>query len=313
MKVVTGGAGFIGSWVLKKLFEKEDRVLVVDNFSTGRKENIEPYFSEGKIDLIKQDIAEMGPDAFRDVDTVFHLAADPNVKTSAEKPEEVYSTNLHGTYRVLEACRKNDVKKLLFASTSAVYGVSDVFPIPETAELKPISNYGATKAASEMLIRGYAETYGIDASIVRLANIFGPPSKKGVMHDFVRKLQKNPERLLILGNGLQQKSYLWVEDAVDAMFSVIEHTRGVEVFNVGSPEWITVREIADIISSEMGLSPEYEFTVPEGDAAPGWKGDVPKFLLDISKIESLGWEPKTGLRDGISMYVSWLVSESRRP
>ncbi len=309
MLAVTGGAGFIGSNLARKLLETEDRVLVVDNFSSGKFSNIRDLFQQQRIEIIRQDIAEMGTDALRDVECVFHLAADPSVKDSSVRTREVFRSNIQGTFRVLEACRKND-SGIVFASTSAVYGMQEKFPIAEDSELRPISNYGASKAAGEMMVRSYSHTYGIDAVILRYANIFGPPSDKGVMHDFVRKLQKNPNELEILGNGLQQKSYLWVGDAVEATILAWKKTSGLGVFNVGSEEWLTVNEIADIISSEMGLKPDYIYTGGEersGDAVGGWKGDVPKFLLDVSRLKSLGWEPAVPVREGIRRYVSYLL------
>jgi len=295
--LVTGGAGFIGSHLVDRL-KKNNEILVYDNFSNAaieeRRDDV-TYFEDDVLD------ASSLADKSKDVDVIFHFAATPSVKESSEDPVHTFEQNVRGTVNVLEAARKNDISKLVFASTSTVYGEAET-PTPETAPLRPISNYGASKAACEVYLRSYSSTYGIRAITLRYANIFGPRSGHGVMHDFYYKLRENPDELEILGDGKQNKSYLYIDDCIDATLTSLETDERFDAFNIGSEEQLTVNEIADEVSSEMGLNPKYQYTGGER----GWRGDVTRMLLDIGKIKSLGWKPKTPVEEGIRKYVRWL-------
>ena len=298
MKIlVTGGSGFIGSHLVDALVSDGNDVKVLDiNLDVPWKNPNAEYI---KADIVKNDIS----DYFSWVDVVFHLAADPMVDKSAINPENTFNTNVVGTYRVLEACRKNKIKHILFTSTSTVYGEAKVIPTPEDYPTYPISNYGASKLANEAFISSYAYTYGFKASIFRLANIFGERSTHGVMFDFYHKLMKNPNQLEILGDGKQEKSYLHVSDCVNAMLTVWKkQEKQVDYFNVGSDEKIIVDEIARQMSKILGLNPTFKYT----GGKRGWVGDVPVMMLDISRLKTLGWKPNISFEEGLKRYIQWL-------
>ena len=288
---VTGGSGFIGGHISRALESAGHDVVIVDRQTPASGAR-----------FVMLDISK-APLVGIEAHTIFHFAASPDVRQSMSNPAETIENNFIATHNVLEACRRLDVKKIIFASTSAVYGNADTAPTPEHAEIRPVSVYGATKAASEALIRAYHESYGMDATILRYANIYGPGSRCGVMHDFVRKLQKNPEELEILGDGMQSKSYLYIDDAVEATM-LAAREKGWRIFNIGSETQTTVTEIARLVTGSMGLgAARFRFT---GGTA-GWAGDIPRFLLDVSKIKSLGWREKTGLAEGVRSYVDWVT------
>lgn len=290
MKVaVTGGAGFIGSNLAQKLL-KDHEVKVVDNMSSGLEENV-PENAE----LVEHDIKnyEGLEDAFSDVDAVFHLAANPKVNTFPDDQDKDFEENLRGTKNVLEACESSGVEELVFTSSSVVYGEDAEIPTPEDALLDPISMYGATKAGGEHMCQVYQQIFGIDATIVRLANIVGGRNQKGVIYDFIHKLKDNPEELTILGNGKQRKSYLHVDDTVRGIIKAWKASG--TAFNIGSEDSIDVDGIADIVSDEMGLDPEYSYTGGE----KGWDGDVPEMRLEIEKLKSTGWKPGRNSADSV--------------
>ena len=245
------------------------------------------------------------------VDVVFHLAANPEVRIGIQSPELLYETNVLITYNLLEAMRKEDVKYLIFTSTSTVYGDAEVIPTPEDySPLEPISVYGGVKLAVEALISGYAHTFDIRSLIFRLANIIGERSNHGVIYDFINKLRKNPERLEILGDGTQRKSYLHVSDTVDGMLYLFEGFKDegkiYDIYNLGSEDWITVKEIAEIVSRVMNLDPEFYFTGGV-DGGRGWKGDVKFMRLSIKKAKSRGWKPRMNSCQAVERTVRELL------
>lgn len=272
---VTGGAGFIGSHLVEAL-EKNHDVTIVDNFSSGRRENVGDAEVKAKdiVDITEEDVGE----------AVFHFAANPKVNTFPSDRDKDFHDNLAGTKAVLDACVEAGTSELVFASSSVVYGEDAEIPTPESHNLDPISMYGATKAAGEHLCSVYAETFGIDLAIVRLANIVGGRNSKGVIYDFIHKLEDSPEELEILGNGKQRKSYLHIEDTIEG---IITAWNSGGTYNIGSEDSTSVDEIADIVADEMGLDPDYSYTGGE----KGWTGDVPEMRLDISKLKSEGWKP----------------------
>lgn len=305
--LVTGGAGFIGSHLVDKLIELGNEVIVLDNLSSGKKEFIQKHFKNPnfkfyKVDLLKEKIN----DYFKNVDEVWHLAANPDVRAALKDTKIDINQNILLTHNVLEAMRENDVKKIFFTSSSTVYGEANKIPTPENySPLMPISLYGSTKLACEALISSYCKTFDLNGIVFRLANIVGPRSTHGIIHDFINKLMKNPVELEILGDGNQRKSYLYIDDCIDAMITASENLKGeFDVYNVGSEDWITVKEIAKIVCKKLKLNPEFKFTGEER----GWKGDVPKMLLDISKIKKIGWKPKYNSKDAIEITVENIVS-----
>ncbi|MCS7119155.1 MAG: NAD-dependent epimerase/dehydratase family protein [Archaeoglobaceae archaeon] len=300
MILVTGGAGFIGSHLVDKLVEI-DNVIVLDNLSSGRREFINEKAKFFLVDLASDELNKF----LRGVDEVWHLAANPDVRIGYEKPEEIYRNNVIATFRLLEAMRKAQVKKIVFTSTSTVYGEAKVIPTPEDYPTHPISIYGASKLACEALIESYCHTFGMFAHIYRFANVIGKRSSHGVIYDFIKKLKTNPRELEILGNGEQNKSYIYIDDCIEAIFTGLKADEVINVFNIGSEDQIKVRRIAEIVCEEMNLNPVFKFT--GGDR--GWVGDVPVMLLSIEKLKKLGWKPRYSSEKAIRKAVRDLLNE----
>jgi UDP-glucose 4-epimerase len=301
---ITGGAGFIGSHLVDRLCENHVEVVVFDNLTAGRMENLKKWLNAPNFKFVFGDLLfyEKILEPLVECETIFHLAANPEVRISSTDPKVHYEQNVLATFNLLEAIRKvGEVKTLIFASSSAVYGDAEEIPTPENySPLKPISVYGASKLASEALITSYAYTYGFKALIYRLANIVGSRARHGVIYDFIKKLRENPRKLEILGDGTQTKSYLHVEDCINAMLmgTNLNHEK-VEIYNVGSEDQVTVKEIADIVRGKMGLN-NVQYTFTGGvDGGRGWKGDVKFMLLSINKLKKLGWKPRLNSRQSV--------------
>ncbi|WP_181685159.1 NAD-dependent epimerase/dehydratase family protein [Halorhabdus salina] len=293
--LVTGGAGLIGSALAHRLVEDND-VVVVDDLSNGLRETVpdDATFIEG--DLADESVVTEAIDA--ETDVVFHLAADKYV--NADKPREQFETNGEMTYNLLERMNEVDVDSIAFTSSSTVYGEAPR-PTPEDyAPLEPISEYGAAKLSEEALLSVYAHSHDFTVWNYRFANIVGPRYGAGVVPDFIYKLDQDPETLTIRGNGRQEKSYMTLEDCIDAMCYVVEHAQQpVNTYNLGTRTTTSVNRIADIVSDEMGVDPDYEYT--GGDR--GWEGDVPKMRLSIEKLAALGWEPSVSSDEAIRQGV----------
>ncbi|MCL7415983.1 MAG: NAD-dependent epimerase/dehydratase family protein [ANME-2 cluster archaeon] len=308
--LVTGGAGFIGSHVVDNVLQ-QNRVTVLDNLSSGTMAYLEhhldcPDFTFIEGDLMEQDTVS---DALNGVDLVFHLAANPDVRLGVEDTRVHLEQNILATYNLVEAMRTAPANEIVFTSTSTVYGIAHVLPTPEDyGPLTPISLYGASKLACEALISSYCHTFDMKAWLYRFANIVGDRGSHGVLVDFINKLRVDPFTLEILGSGKQKKSYLDVVDCVNAMVYGVEHSNDqVNIFNIGSEDTIDVVGIADIVTGKMGYSDvEYRFT-GGAHGGGGWKGDVPAMLLDIDKIETLGWKPPHNSRQSIEMAVESLL------
>jgi len=311
--LVTGGAGFIGSHLVDVLMEKGNFVRVLDDLSAGSLENLRRWISHENFEFVRGDMRDplSVREALDEIEVVFHLAANPEVRIGAQSPEILYESNVVITYNLLEEMRGANVRELVFTSSSTVYGDARILPTPEDyGPLEPISVYGAAKLAAEALISGYAHTFDMRALVFRLANIIGERSNHGVIYDFIRKLERNPEELEILGDGTQKKSYLHVSDTVEGMIHLYNHFRSenkrFEVFNLGNEDWITVREIAEIVSREMNLNPIFRFTGGV-DGGRGWKGDVKMMLLSIEKAKSKGWKPEMSSREAVERTVRELL------
>ncbi len=292
---VTGGAGFIGSHIVDALCENHE-VVVLDNLSSGKLENIKKWLKNPNFTFVREDLLK--PEKIReyldDCETVFHFAANPEVRVGSANPVIHYEQNVVATFNLLEIIRQTGkMKKLVFTSSSTVYGEPQKIPTPEDyAPLKPISVYGASKIACEALITSYAYTYSFKAIIYRLANIVGSRMQHGVIYDFIKKLKKNPQKLEILGDGSQTKSYLDIKDCVKAMFTGLQaNANRVEIYNVGSEDQVNVKQIANIVCEEMGLKNAEYFFTGGVDGGRGWKGDVKTMLLDVGKLKKLGWKP----------------------
>lgn len=317
--IITGGAGFIGSHILDYLIRNElvDEVIVIDNLSSGNVQNIAEHINKKYLIFEKADlkfIDEKWAAYFKNTDIVIHMAANPEVRISVTDPRIHFNENLVTTFNVLEACRRNDVRALIFASSSTVYGDAKMIPTPENYQpLEPISVYGAVKLAAEQLCITYSKLYGVKSIIIRYANIIGPRSSHGVIVDFMNKLRQNPNELEILGDGTQKKSYLHVYDAVDATLflalKVLPTTSDYDIYNVGNDDWITVREIADIVVEEMGLKDVRYIFKPATADGRGWPGDVKFMLLDISKLKSRGWKPSMNSYTAVRKTVRQLLKK----
>jgi UDP-glucose 4-epimerase len=290
--IVTGGAGFVGSHLIDRLLLHGDKVIVLDNLSSGKmeflKEHIEnPNFKFIKLDLLNLDDLKK---TVKNADAVFHLAANPDVRLGVSDTRVHLEQNIIATYNLLEAMRVNKIKNILFTSTSTVYGEATIIPTPENyGPLVPISLYGASKLACEALITSYCSTFDMNSWLFRFANIVGPRGTHGIIIDFINKLRNDPASLEILGDGKQNKSYIHVYDCVEAiLFAMQNSTEMVNIFNIGSDDTIDSTRIGEIVVEEMGLQ-DVEFKYTGGTR--GWKGDVPRMMLSIDRIRSLGWKP----------------------
>ena len=298
--LLTGGAGFIGSHLVSRLMEG-NKIIILDNLSSGKIENIQNHQKKSNVEFHQADIlADNISGFFKGVDYVFHLAANSRVKTDADSFNEQVDENLTTTRNVMEQSRKSGVKNVCFASTSTVYGEASVIPTPENyGPLKPISFYAASKLASEALLSGYSYYFGVNCLVLRLANVIGSRCH-GIVPDFVDKLRKNPSELEILGDGRQKKSYIYIDDCIDAMLLLTEKcAKPFDVFNVGSQDDIIVKRIAEIVSQEMGARPRLRFT----GGPRGWKGDVTAMNLSIEKAKRLGWKPKYSSEEAVRKTV----------
>jgi UDP-glucose 4-epimerase len=300
--VVTGGAGFVGSHLCERLLP-ENEVVAVDRFS-----NSSPDWVPDGATVIEGDLtdADVVAEAITpEVDAVFHFAADKAVDSDA--PTAQFRLNNEMTELVLERMREVDVRNVAFTSSSTVYGEAPR-PTPEDyAPLEPISTYGASKLANEALISVYAHSHGFRAWTFRFANIVGPRLQLGaVIPDFVAKLADDPSTLTILGDGRQEKSYMHVEDCVEAMCHVVEHADApVNTYNLGTRTTTSVTRVADVVAEEMGVDPEYEYTGGER----GWTGDVPRMRLSIEKLSALGYEPEGSSDDAVRRAARQLIPE----
>ena len=303
---VTGGTGFIGSKLVDRLIKRGDTVTVYDNLSSGKKEFVDVHNSNKNFTFVKADLLDFDTlkKSIQGHDIVFHLAANADIRYGTEHPRHDLEQNLLATYNVLEATRQNNIKKLVFSSTSAVFGKPTTIPTPEDyGPALPASLYGASKLSCEAFISAYANLYDMQVWIFRFANVIGQRVTHGILYDFLDKLKKNPNELEILGDGEQEKSYLYDEDCVDAMLFVIGHVNEkVSIFNLGSNDQIKIKKIAKIIVEELGLKPHFMFT----GGPVGWKGDVPRMALDTRKIAKLGWKPKYSSEEAVRLSVQGL-------
>jgi UDP-glucose 4-epimerase len=316
--LVTGAAGFIGSNLVDRLLARGDEVVAYDNFSTGNRQFLAEALKSPKCRLVEGDVLDgetLGA-AMRGADIVFHLAANADVRFGTEHPQKDLDQNTIATFRVLEAMRQAGVKRIAFSSTGSIYGDATVFPTPEDAPF-PVqtSLYGASKLAGEGMISAYCEGYGFSAWIFRFVSILGERYTHGHVFDFYKRLLADPTHLHVLGNGKQRKSYLYVHDCVDAIFTAIERG-GVEgkagIFNLGTDEYCQVTDSIGWITGALGLTPRLTFA--GGDR--GWIGDSPFILLDCARMRKLGWAPTLTIRDGIMRTLAYLranpwVLESR--
>jgi UDP-glucose 4-epimerase len=304
--LITGGAGFIGSNLADRLAAQGVEVVLYDNLSTGRREFVSALLDRDRATLVEGDVLD-GPrlaGAMTGCDAVFHLAANADVRHGLEHPRRDLEQNTIATSTVLEAMRSAGVRRMGFASTGSVYGEPEVFPTPEDCPF-PVqtSLYAASKLAGEGLIQAYCHGYGLSAAIFRFVSILGERYTHGHLYDFYRALSAGPTTLRVLGDGRQEKSYLYVGDCVEAMltgFAAVGEG-GVIAYNLGTDETIVVDESIGEICAHLGVAP-----VLEHSGGPrGWAGDSPLILLDCSRIRALGWRPTLNIREAIRRTLAW--------
>ena len=294
MKVlVTGGAGFIGSHLVERLLKEGNEVIVVDNYTLGKKENLASVLENKNLEIIECNIDETENFCEKlndyDIDMIYHLAANSDIQKGGQNPDVDFRDTFMTTRSVLELMRRKDIKNLFFSSTSAIYGDKMGIPLKEDlGDLKPISYYGGAKFASEALISSYTHMNDLNVVMFRFPNVIGPHLTHGVIFDFKKKLERNPKELEILGDGTQQKPYVYVLDLIDAIMMLTKDIKkGIEIYNAGDETSTSVLTIANIVCEELGYKDvEYKFT----GGNIGWKGDVPKFNFNLEKIHKAGWK-----------------------
>lgn len=304
--IVTGCAGFIGSNLVDRLLSLNLRVIGVDNFSTGQVKFLEFALKSKNFMLIDADLLDIDllKRSFAGGDFVYHLAANADVRFGTDHPKKDLEQNTIATYNVLEAMRSNGIKKIAFSSTGSVYGESPVIPTPEDGPF-PVqtSLYGASKAACEGLISAYCDGFGFQSWIFRFVSILGERYTHGHIFDFYQKLKKDPSSLAVLGNGKQRKSYLYVQDCINAIMLAVEKAdEKVNIFNLGTDGYVEVNDSIGWICKELEFSPRLDYA--GGDR--GWIGDNPFIFLDTKKIQAIGWKPKFDIQQGVIKTVQYL-------
>lgn len=308
---ITGGAGFIGSAMVDKLFsDHENEITVFDNFCSGRMSFIEHHTKNKKFKLIKGDLLDQ-PEvrkAIRGHDIVFHFAANPDISKAMIEPDLDLKLSVIATFNVLDAMRLNGIKKIFYTSGSGVYGDVGLTETPEDfGPLEPISMYGATKLGAEAIISAFCHMFDMQSWIFRFANVVGKNQTHGVGFDFISKLKENPKVLSILGDGKQSKSYIHVSDVLGAMLFVSANAKQtVNFYNVASEDYLTVDEIAHVVLEEMGLR-DVELKYSGGKR--GWKGDVPVVRFNLDKIHKLGWKAKYNSKESIRKSIREMLGK----
>lgn len=311
---IIGGAGFIGSHLTKHLLSiqsEESEIAIFDNFSSGKEKHLEQVLSDSRLFIIRGDIKdyELLESSMKGFDVVYHFAANPDISKAVSQPDIDFWEGTYLTNNVLEAMRKNNVKRLIYTSGSGVYGEVGATPVRENyPDMKPISTYGASKLACEALICSYCHMFSMNAAAFRFANVVGPNQTHGVGYDFVLRLLKDNTKLSILGDGTQDKSYIYVDDVISAMRIVeTKHLKGFNSYNVGTLDSITVTEIARLVVEILGLA-DVRFKYSGGDR--GWKGDVPVIKLDSSKIRNFGWANNDTSREAMYKSISSMYKDA---
>jgi UDP-glucose 4-epimerase len=306
---VTGGAGFIGSAAVDRLLERGEEVVAYDNFSTGHRTFLAGALAHERFTLVEGDTLDLPAmtRAMAGADLVMHFAANADVRFGVEHPRKDLEQNTIATFNVLEAMRANGIKRLTFSSTGSVYGEATVFPTPEDAPF-PVqtSLYGTSKLAGEGLISSYCTGFGFSACVFRFVSILGERYTHGHVFDFYRSLRRDPTRLRVLGNGRQRKSYLYIQDCLDAIFVALDRAPDAfNVFNLGTDEYCQVNDSIGWICERLGVQPALEYSGGER----GWIGDNPFIFLDCSRIRALGWSPKLTIREGIVRTLEFLQTQ----
>tara|TARA_B100001057_G_C22823236_1_gene940296 strand:- start:207 stop:1163 length:957 start_codon:yes stop_codon:yes gene_type:complete len=313
--LITGGAGFIGSRITIDLLQKNNKVIVYDNLSTGDKKNLKTVIKKKNFKLVIGDLLNKSKikKTLKNIDLVYHFAANADIRNSFDNPKIDFDQNIVCTFNLLEAMRSQNIKKIIFASSAAIYGEPNKIPISEKIDIpKQTSLYGAAKLSSENLISAYCEGYDFRAICFRFVSLVGPHYSHGHIIDFINQLKNNPKKLIVLGDGLQKKSYLHVDDAINAINLAVKYhlkakriRKKFNVYNLGNKNFVELTSSIKIILDTMKLKPKITFT----GGRRGWIGDNPFVFLDTKKISKLGWKPKYTIEKAIKETVRWLTRQ----
>lgn len=309
--LVTGAAGFIGSHMVDRLLSSDHNVIGFDNFSTGQKRFLQSALVNPNFILHEADLLDRPSltKAMEGIEVVVHFAANADVRFGTDHPRKDLDQNTIATWNVLETMREHGCRRIVFSSTGSIYGEPEIFPTPEACPF-PIqtSLYGASKLAAEGLIQAYCEGFGMQACIFRFVSILGERYSHGHVFDFYNQLAEHPDYLHVLGNGHQKKSYLYVQDCIDAILMALAQTstdgvrKKVNIFNLGTDEYCEVNDSIGWICNYLGLHPKITYAGGER----GWTGDSPFILLDCSKMRSLGWRPKLSIREAVLATIKYV-------
>jgi UDP-glucose 4-epimerase len=314
--IITGCAGFIGSHLADRLLANGEKVIGIDNFSTGQRRFLDGMLKHPNFTLMEVELLDLEglKQSFSGGECVFHLAANADVRFGTDEPRRDLEQNTIATHNVLEAMRANGIQRIVFSSTGSVYGEAATIPTPENAPFPlQTSLYGASKLAGEGLIAAYCEGFGFQSWIFRFVSILGERYTHGHVFDFYKQLRNDPTKLRVLGNGKQRKSYLYVQDCIDAILLALNKAHEkVNIFNLGVDSYCEVNDSIRWICEELGTTSEVEYTGGER----GWIGDNPFIFLDCSKIRALGWQPTLTIQEGVRKTLRYLkenqwVIESR--
>lgn len=305
---ITGGSGFIGSNLAIRLINDGHKVTVFDNFSTGFRNFLKEILTHKNFTLINGDIKDINivnQSLTKNIDKIFHLAANADVRFGLNNPKKDFDNNILGTFNILEVMREKKIKFIDFSSTGSVYGEPDIFPTPEEAPFpRQTSIYGASKMSCEGLISAFVEGYDLNANIFRFVSVLGKHYSHGHVFDFLKSLSKDNSKLNVLGDGNQKKSYLHVDDCINAILKVNSlDLKGLNIYNLGTDYFITVKESIEIITKHLKINP---FLIFQNNIR-GWTGDSPKIHLCTEKILSTGWKPKHSIKKGIIDTCNWLI------
>jgi UDP-glucose 4-epimerase len=309
--LITGAAGFIGSHAVDRFLSAGHTVVGFDNLSTGQRRFLQSALSHPQFTFVESDLFDRQSlaQAMDSVELVVHLAANADVRFGTQHPRKDLDQNTIATWNVLETMRECDCKRIVFSSTGSIYGEPEIFPTPETCPF-PVqtSLYGASKLAAEGLIQAYCEGFGMQAYIFRFVSILGERYSHGHVFDFYHQLREHPQRLDVLGNGYQRKSYLYVQDCIDGILTALDRATGkINIFNLGTDEFCEVNDSIGWICEELGLHPEIRYAGGER----GWIGDSPFILLDCSRIRALEWKPRLTIQQAVLATVRFLKGEHK--